>query len=160
MTASMAATTPITTFSTRRARRVRRSLSVRVGSMRSMVGSFSFFVVSINSEALLQVGAQRVGEPGVVGLLVFAAAGMLGLELGYAVHGLLVGQQALHEAYACYHGLVAAQAQEQVVAHECEQQSEQAEPEDAAPVAPLEGVVLNVLGREELVGVQGVHLEG
>ena len=55
-------------------------------------------------------------------------------------------------------GLVVAQTHIQVVADSHQYQHQHTQPEQEAPVAPLEGVVLHVLGTEELIHTRGINL--
>ena len=65
-----------------------------------------------------------------------------------------------HDAYAGDDGLVLAQSHVEIESHGAQQQNEHSKPEQWCPLAPVEGYVLYVLGREHLVGMKRVHLYG
>ena len=63
-----------------------------------------------------------------------------------------------HDAHLSDDRLVLFQAHEQIGTSNQYQQHQHREPEIRAPLRPLERIVLHVLWREELVGVQRVHV--
>ena len=67
-------------------------------------------------------------------------------------------QQALHNADVGDYRLVVTQAQIEVITCCHQYQHEHTQPEQQAPVAPLERIVLHVLGAKELVDVGGIYL--
>ena len=114
----------------------------------------------IEAITLLDILTDGICELRVVLLRILRGHHLVGLDLLNLLQGLLVWQQPLHNADMGNDGLVVAQTQIEVVGSGQQQEHQHAEPERQTPVAPLEGIILNVLGTEELIDVRGIHLEG
>ena len=69
-------------------------------------------------------------------------------------------QQALHDTYVTDNRLVITQTEVEIVSNSQQDEHQHAQPERPLPITPQEGIILHILGTEELLSVKGVHLDG
>ena len=72
----------------------------------------------------------------------------------------LVGRHMAHDTHPRDDGPVLFQPYKEVAAGHKEKKNEDGEPEIRSPLSPFKGIVLHILRREELVGMQRVHIYG
>ena len=83
---------------------------------------------------------------------------MLLLDLADGIEGALVSGHVFHDTNTRDHRFVATQTDVEIPHHEHDQQHQQRQPEIRTPLCPRERIVLNILWREELVGMERIDI--